>query len=78
LFTNFLKISGEIEKVPLESPVHLDVSHARYLDHSFMEKLHEFSKYRIQSGGHFRITGMEQFKTSSDHPLSSRKSLKQG
>lgn len=78
LFTNFLKVSGDFDKIPLACAITLDVSNAKYIDHSFMEKLHEYSKYRILQGGHFNIRGMEILKAHSEHPNAARKQIKQG
>lgn len=76
LFTNFVKISGAIEKLPSGSNVTLDLSKANYVDHSFMEKMHDFSKDMIAAGNHLHLSGTENLKNISNHPLSARRRIK--
>lgn len=74
LFTNFIGIEHIVQSLPLGNDITLNVENVKFLDHSFMEKFHEFRKSYHEKGGHLHIDGMEKLKTLSSHPLSARKS----
>lgn len=76
LFTNFLSVSGKLAALPVGSSIELDVSNARYIDHSFMEKLHEFTHDYHENGGHMKVCGTEKLTNISNHPLSARRQMR--
>lgn len=73
LFTTYLGLEKIVHTLPASSSLRLDVSKATYIDHTFMEKLHELSKEHIQNGGSFQIIGMDKLHGKSQHPHSARK-----
>ncbi len=77
LFTNYLKVEKYIQQYATTHTVILDVSNARYIDHSFMDKIHELRHAIHAAGGHMRVEGTELLKQKSEHPMAARKALKQ-
>lgn len=77
LFTNYLKVEKHIQQYAATNTVILDVSQAHYIDHSFMDKIHELRHAIHANGGHMRVEGTELLKHKSAHPMAARKALKQ-
>lgn len=73
LFTTFLGLEKRVNELPKDSAITIDVSNAKFLDHSFNEKLHELSKDHIATGGQFKVVGMDKLTGNSNHPHASRK-----
>jgi MFS superfamily sulfate permease-like transporter len=75
VFTNYLTIKKHLLQQADAKHVELDLSHARLVDHTTMERLHELEHEFSQQGRHFRILGLEQHRSLSGHPLSARKKI---
>jgi MFS superfamily sulfate permease-like transporter len=73
VFTNYLIIKKHLVQQATAQHVELDLSHARLVDHTTMERLHELEHEFSQQGRHLRILGLEQHQRLSQHPLSARK-----
>jgi MFS superfamily sulfate permease-like transporter len=75
VFTNYLIIKRYLVQQDSAKHVELDLSHARLVDHTTMERLHELEHEFSQQGRHFRILGLEQHRGLSEHPLAARKKV---
>jgi MFS superfamily sulfate permease-like transporter len=73
VFTNAIKLRSHLESVPHAKPIVVDLSDARVVDHTIMEKLHEIGAEFKQAGRHFRVQGLEDHVGFSQHPLAARK-----
>lgn len=73
VFTNYLIIKRYLVRQDGAKHVELDLSHARLVDHTTMERLHELEHEFAQQGRHLRILGLEQHQGLSKHPLAARK-----
>ncbi|WP_224364431.1 SulP family inorganic anion transporter [Hyalangium versicolor] len=73
VFTNYLTIKKHLLQQSSARHVELDLSHARLVDHTTMERLHELEHEFSQQGRHFRILGLEKHRSLSGHPLSAKK-----
>lgn len=73
VFTNFLGIKKQLESIPQGSSITLDFSNSKLVDHSVMENLHNFEHDYIANGGTFKMVGLDEHNSYSDHPLSARK-----
>lgn len=65
-FNNNVLIT-ELEKIPDGQKIVLDFSHARLVDHTVMEYLHDFKEHYDQKGS-IDLLGLSILKSSSDHP----------
>jgi MFS superfamily sulfate permease-like transporter len=73
VFTNYLIIKRYLLQQDSAKHVELDLSHAKLVDHTTMERLHELEHEFSQQGRHFRVLGLEQHRSLSEHPLAARK-----
>lgn len=76
VFSNLLGFKKILTELPEKSQVVFDMSETTLADHSFMAFITHFEKDYNHNGGDFRITGLENHMSLSDHPLSVRKLLK--
>jgi len=75
VFSNYLKLKKQISRHAHVKHVELDFQHARLVDHTVMERLHELEDEFARAGRHLRIRGLEQHRGLSPHPLAARKKL---
>lgn len=73
IFSNLLGFKRMLVKLPEQGKVTIDLSGAKLIDHSFMAFITHFEREYNERGGDFRITGLENHKSLSDHPLSTKK-----
>ncbi len=73
VFTNYLIIKKHLMKQDGAKHVELDLSDARLVDHTTMERLHELEHEFAQQGRHLRLLGLEEHRSLSGHPLAARK-----
>lgn len=73
IFSNYLQISKTLKKLPQGKNIVLNMSSASYVDHTFLENIHLFEKDYNKSGGHFTVTGLNEHRPLSNHPMASRK-----
>jgi len=69
-FVNYLKTEKIINKLPKEKAIVMDFSHARLVDYSTLENIHNFAEKWERTGGKFSLIGLEIHSTSSSHPFS--------
>ena len=75
VFTNYLSIKKQLDTIPQQAGQHVtvDLHHARYVDHTVMENLHNY-KYDFQlAGGEFHVINLDDHKPMSAHPLAARR-----
>ena len=76
IFSNYLGIKAQLDKIPTGRRVELDLSKADFVDHTVMERLNGYiSDYRL-GGGTIDMTGLEGFQTAAEHPLAARRRMK--
>jgi MFS superfamily sulfate permease-like transporter len=75
VFSNFIPFRRQIEQVGLvgRNNVIVDLSSAKLVDHSVMEKLHELQLEFEQNQLTLEVRGLEGHKQLSTHPMSARK-----
>lgn len=74
VFSNWLGLKNAITKaVANRDEVLVDLSEARLVDHSTMEKLHQLEQELASAGKALHVTGLEHLKALSTHPLAARK-----
>lgn len=78
IFSNFLGIKRKLEEIPPGYQVSICLKKTALVDHSVMENLEHF-KHDYEAhhdGGSVSIIGLEDHKSLSSHPKSSRKKVK--
>jgi MFS superfamily sulfate permease-like transporter len=74
IFSNFISLRRQLDKVGYGKKVVLDLSKVKLIDHTVMERLHEYSEeYAKKDGGYFLITGLNLHESASNHPFAARK-----
>lgn len=73
VFSNWVPLRKAILGIPAERTVIVDLSPAKFVDHTVMEKLHEFQEDFTHAGRQMLIIGLEEHRTLSSHPLAARK-----
>ncbi len=75
VFTNYLSIKGQLDKLPQGKHVTVDLHSAKYVDHTVMENLHNYEREYTLAGGEFHVINLDEHKPLSDHPLAARRKL---
>lgn len=73
IFSNLIGFKKMLSQLPYESVVNIDLSKAKLVDHSFMAFVTHFKDEYNFKGGNMEIIGLENHKSFSDHPLSTKK-----
>jgi len=75
VFTNWLLVKSRIARFAPTGNVTIDLADVHLVDHSVMEKLHEFEQEFSRAGGQFHVVGLESHRKLSDHPQAARKKV---
>lgn len=73
IFTNYLSIKQKLDKLPPGRRLRLDLRFVKLIDHTVMDKLHEYAINYAKTGGQLSIAGLEDHEPTSVHPLASRR-----
>ena len=73
IFSNFLSLKKQLDKIPLDKHLRIDLSNTCLVDHSTLEHLDQFKREYSKGGGHVEIGGLAQHKSASKHALSCKK-----
>ncbi len=72
-FLNFYKLKQQLDLVPEDQDVVLDLSLCQFVDHTVLENLNGYQSVFHKRGGHFEIIGLDMHGAESDHPFALRK-----
>lgn len=73
VFSNWLALKPRLVEAARGRNLVIDLSETKLVDHSVMEKLHELEAEFAGTGHTVTVTGLDQHKPLSRHPLASRK-----
>jgi MFS superfamily sulfate permease-like transporter len=73
VFSNYLKLKKRLARHAQAKHVEVNFEHARLVDHTVMERMHELEEEFSRAGRHLRIRGLEKHRGLSAHPLAARK-----
>jgi MFS superfamily sulfate permease-like transporter len=73
IFTNFLGIKSQLEAIPQEMNITINLENTRLVDHSVMENLQHFKHDYEANGGTVDISGIHEHRPMSGHYLAARK-----
>ncbi|MDG1147098.1 MAG: SulP family inorganic anion transporter [Crocinitomicaceae bacterium] len=68
-FLSMLRLIGLLEKIPHGAHLKIDLSKTRLIDLTFQEKLLEFRKAHLLTGGSVQIVGLTEHISASNHKL---------
>jgi MFS superfamily sulfate permease-like transporter len=75
-FANYLPFKAELDKLPNNALVEVDVSRLALIDHTVLENLHHYAEDLHRTGGNLKFKGIEKLTQRSSHPLSVRTAKK--
>jgi MFS superfamily sulfate permease-like transporter len=75
VFSNYLSIKKQLEKIPASKKLVLDVSQATFIDHTVMEHLHELEQNKNNEYASVSFVGLDQLKATTNLPTASRKHI---
>ncbi len=73
IFSNYISMKRRLDKIPPGCEVVVDLSAARLVDHTVMDKLHHYAHDYATGGGSLDIVGLARHDSSSHHPLAARR-----
>lgn len=74
VFSNWILFKKQLDLIPHNAhTVILDLSNTRLVDHTVMEKLHQLEQEYKQQSRELIITGLEDHRPLSNHPMAARK-----
>jgi MFS superfamily sulfate permease-like transporter len=76
MFSNLIDLRKQLTSLPQKSHVSLDVSAAKFIDHTTIVALHEIQASYELDGGVFKINGLDKLRPVSEHAHASRKAIK--
>lgn len=72
-FLNFYKLKGQLDLIPEDQDVVLDLSLCQFVDHTVLENLSGYQAIFHKRGGHFEIIGLDMHGAESAHPFALRR-----
>ena len=72
VFSNFLRLKGDLRALPQGEHVIIDVAAAPLIDHTVMDFIERFRETYIRAGGELEIVGLDSLSARSEHPLATR------
>ncbi len=72
VFLNWISLRKTLLAVESDRTIILNLSSAKYVDHSTMEKLHLLQDDLFQEGRHLLVIGLRGHTPASHHPLAAR------
>lgn len=73
VFSNFIGLKNQLERIPKGHQIVMDFSEVHLVDNHVQEHLQELISAYERSGGSFKIIGLDEHITFSNHPLATRK-----
>jgi MFS superfamily sulfate permease-like transporter len=71
-FANFVAVRRKLDSVPKGSKVVLDFTDCSLIDHTVVQRLHDFELEFQSTGGTVERVGSDHLGSSTDHPLSAQ------
>ncbi|MFT5167926.1 MAG: MFS superfamily sulfate permease-like transporter [Saprospiraceae bacterium] len=68
-FLGAIKMDKLLDQVPSGTKVYIDLSSARLVDFSILEKLYDFERTHSNNGGEVKFGGLEKHVSSNNHKL---------
>src|SRR5262249_31245582 len=65
VFSNYIQLKRKLDKLPRGIEVVIDLSRTKLVDHTVMERLHQYGSEYGRSGGSLLLSGLEDHKSKS-------------
>ncbi|MCF8463584.1 MAG: SulP family inorganic anion transporter [Flavobacteriales bacterium] len=75
IFSNLIGFKKVLVDLPEKQAVTIDLSKTKLVDHSFMAFITHFQRQYNENEGNMDIIGLDNHKSFSDHPLSTKKAV---
>ncbi|MCU0735979.1 MAG: SulP family inorganic anion transporter, partial [Methylotetracoccus sp.] len=75
IFSNFIGMKSEVSRLPDGKNVIFDLSEATLIDHTVMEFIDHYREDYIARGGQCSVSGLDNHRAYSDHPLAARRQV---
>jgi MFS superfamily sulfate permease-like transporter len=75
-FNNFVGVRTKLDALTPGKRVILDLSEVRFIDHTVVERLHDFEEEYARTGGSVERRGEEHLKPDTQHPHAAMKATK--
>src|SRR5262249_50734321 len=75
IFSNYISIKSKLDKIPKDKIITIDLSGTKLVDHTVMDRLHQYAEDRKRAGGELVLVGLDDHQPRSTHPLSMRRRL---
>ena len=72
-FLNYYKLKIQLDMIPENQDVILDLSLCQFVDHTVLENLNGYQSIFHKRGGHFEIIGLDMHGADSAHPFALRR-----
>jgi MFS superfamily sulfate permease-like transporter len=76
IFSNFPSLKKKLLAIPAGAEIDVNFKDCVFVDHTVMERLHQFEMEYKAAGGSFHVSGLEQHRPNSTHPFAARKAFK--
>ena len=73
VFSNYIGFKKQLLQLPSGKHIVVDFANTVLVDHTVMENLHEIQHNYESKGGIFKIIGLDEHRSLSEHPHASRK-----
>ena len=73
IFSNYISIKSKLDKIPKDKIITIDLSGTKLVDHTVMDRLHQYAEERKRAGGELVLVGLDDHQPRSTHPLSMRR-----
>jgi MFS superfamily sulfate permease-like transporter len=71
-FANFVAVRRKLDSLPKGGKVLLDFTDCTLIDHTVVQRLHDFEAEFTRNGGRVDRVGLEHLVSSTDHPFSAQ------
>ncbi len=78
IFSNYISIKKRLDQLPSGLTVIVNLSQTKFIDHTVMDRLHQYCSEYARSGGSLTLMGLDYHLPHSKHPLSARRLPKNG
>jgi len=69
-FTNFVGVRTKLDELPPGKTVVLDFTDVERIDHTVVERVHDFEEEYEREGGHVVRRGIDHLESATEHPFS--------
>jgi MFS superfamily sulfate permease-like transporter len=73
VFSNYISLKNKLNSLARTGTITVDFSQCNFIDHTVMERLHEYAADYEKEGGKLVLSGLDVHKPNTVHPLAARR-----